>query len=636
MIEERNVGLASRPSVTPVSKLSASGWLISAIILGSMVLTMLALWPHLSDKYRVPRDLQNFYWMARFQDPTLFPIDYLRADQLVELNILGQTVVLYPLSLGYGLLYYLGSFVIDFIWMSKLLVFLLMPLCVYYLYRLGYKLQGTLSAVSVSCLFIFFMLASYQSISIASGLQRAFTIPLLIVFLYYLVVENYAVAAVLIAVSALFYWPNFPLMVLTYGLALLRPHPRYVVTVDFKPAKIVPLVLTVVLSLLLLAWGIVMETALFTPQNVPVTQDARLQVGGATPLFISFPWFGRAGIFDAGTDVVNFLVLMILAGFTLKIAGRSAFRRVPRTGWILLVAAGIMYVASFVTLVGFSSSALYQPSRYTRSTLFLVVLLFVGLNWPDVLKKGPAWLAKKSGLIIFFFVALTLVLGISYLFFPDRLVLIPLIWFIGIIASGLLVVFGSSALFWLATRWPTGGLKFAALLAVGILTLAVGAYYIRTLGLRTSNPSPSERELFEFVGSLPKAAVLAGDPWVMSDIPLFSKRSVLFRELHPDANPNITAFVMDYYDAQYAEATPPVLDFCERYQVTHLVLNDDYFTPAYLTNGQFFYQPWNDDIVKRVHGRTDFALLNLKPIFTSGPYRVIQCDAETLLAASKK
>ena len=38
----------------------------------------------------------------------------------------------------------------------------------------------------------------------------------------------------------------------------------------------------------------------------------------------------------------------------------------------------------------------------------------------------------------------------------------------------------------------------------------------------------------------------------------------------------------------------------------------------------------NNEIVKMVQGRSDFVLLQAQPIFSSGPFRVIQCD-DTLL-----
>jgi len=293
-----------------------------------------------------------------------------------------------------------------------------------------------------------------------------------------------------------------------------------------------------------------------------------------------------------------------------------------------------MYAASFFFMFGLSSSVLYQPSRYTRSTLFLFALCFVGLNWGDFLEKAPSWFRQKAPLLIFFVVSLTLALVATYLLFPTRLLLFPLLWFIGVILSGMSVVLAGSSLFWLTRRGRRlrGAGRFVVPLAIGIIAVSAGVFYIRTLGIRTINPSNAERDIYEFVSSLPKDAVLAGDPVVMSGIPLFSQRSVLFRDLHPNINPNAPIFILEFFDAQYAESPEVVLNFCQRYDISYLVLDTTDFTPDYLAKGDFFYQPYNDKIVEMVAGRSDFVLPHLQPVFVSGPLEVIKCDAETVLA----
>lgn len=146
------------------------------------------------------------------------------------------------------------------------------------------------------------------------------------------------------------------------------------------------------------------------------------------------------------------------------------------------------------------------------------------------------------------------------------------------------------------------------------------------------NPSEAERNIYEFVGSLPKDTILAGDPVIMSGIPLFSQRSVLFRDLMPNSHPSAPIFIRDFFDAQYAESSNVVLDFCQRYQISYLVVDSREFTSDYLDRKEFFYQPYNDEIVAMVAGRSNFVLPQLEPVFASGPYEVIRCDTKTILA----
>lgn len=146
------------------------------------------------------------------------------------------------------------------------------------------------------------------------------------------------------------------------------------------------------------------------------------------------------------------------------------------------------------------------------------------------------------------------------------------------------------------------------------------------------NPSEAERDIYEFVGSLPKDVVLAGNPVIMSGIPLFSQRSVLFRDLMPNSNPNAPIFIRDFFNAQYAESPKVVLDFCQRYRISYLVIDDREFASDYLDRKNFFYQPFNDEIVAMVAGRSNFVLPQIEPVFMSGPFKVIRCDPETMLA----
>ena len=100
-------------------------------------------------------------------------------------------------------------------------------------------------------------------------------------------------------------------------------------------------------------------------------------------------------------------------------------------------------------------------------------------------------------------------------------------------AGGILTILGGSVLFWLIIYKPalTMSIKWGIMLVAGIVVLYLGTIYLDILGVKTINPSEEERAVYEFIATLPKDTVLAGDPDIMTNIPLFSKRSVLFRGL---------------------------------------------------------------------------------------------------------
>lgn len=622
------------PSLPNLNRPDRPNRYLALVIVVSLLMIFLTQSYQLWDKYRVVPDVQNSYWMARFQDPTLFAIDYLFSRRLIDVNVMGVKLIFYPLSLGWGLLFHLVSFVIDYVWFTKWLIFILLPICVVYLFKLGQLLDDDFTGVSLSLGFTFFILASSQAMSPVTGLQRGFAIPILIVFVYYMIREQYIGASLMIVMSALIYWPNFPLVVLTYGLSFIIIKPRFKLSLDISRAKLLPFIGSLLLSILLLIPLLIVEFQLFVPRDVPTLQDPNYQSEGAASMWISFPWLGRAGIFNIGADVINFLVLLILGFLVYKSVGRKSLQRVPKECWHLLIAAAIMYVASIFVFIVLSSSALYQPSRYTRTVLILIPILFLGLNWKAFLEKAPIWFRSKAPLIIFFITSLTLAFGAVYLIFPNRLLLVPLFWFLGWILSGISAVLGVGGLFWLfrgTKRW-LGMPKLAANFFVIGIIIASGTFYMRWLGVRMMNPSEAERSIYEFVGSLPKDSVLAGNPIIMSGIPLFSQRSVLFRDLIPSIHPNAAIFIQDFFDAQYAESPEVVLGFCQRHQISYLVVDNREFASDYLAKKDFFYQPYNDEIVAMVANRSNFVLPQIKPVFTSGPFEVIKCDPETMLA----
>jgi hypothetical protein len=382
-----------------LSDLNATQWTrrLLALVLGvSLLLTVWSLSSYLWDRYRVVRDVQNFYWMALAQDPNLFATDYLHisSSYIVEVDILGFRLLLYPLSLGYALFFYLASTVIDYVWLTKLSVWVLVPLCVIYLFKLGKLLEDNLTGVSLGLIFVFFILASPLSISIVSGLQRAFAVPLFIAFLYYLIRQQYIGAGLLIFISSLVYLPSFPPMVLAYALSFVNLKRPFKLSLGVTRSQLMPLAVALLLSSFIVALALAVQLELLptstptafssdTLEDVPVADNPVYQSQGSMSLFIGFPFLGRAGIFDTGGDAANFLVMLVFAFLIYKVVGPSSLQRMSGALWCLLAGSFIMYAVSLFFVFGLSSFALYLPSRYTRGTLFLGALFFAGLNWVD-------------------------------------------------------------------------------------------------------------------------------------------------------------------------------------------------------------------------------------------------------------
>jgi hypothetical protein len=299
-----------------LSDLNAPQWTrrLLALVLGvSLLLTVWSLSSYLWDRYRVVRDVQNFYWMARAQDPALFATDYLyiSSNYIIAVDVLGFHLLLYPLSLGYGLFFYLASAVIDYVWLAKLSIWVLVPLCVIYLFKLGKWLEGNLAGVSLSLIFVFFILASPLSISIISGLQRAFSVPLFIAFLYYLIRQQYAGAALMIFFSTLIYLPNFPPMVLAYALSSVNLRRPFKLSLSITRSKLMPLAVALSLSAFVVALALAARHGLLpasrptrlsseTAEGVSVSDNPAYQPEGSIRSFSAFRFLGGPAFLTRG------------------------------------------------------------------------------------------------------------------------------------------------------------------------------------------------------------------------------------------------------------------------------------------------------------------------------------------------
>jgi hypothetical protein len=71
-----------------------------------------ALWiqaPKIADEYRINEDFRTFYWMSRFQDPSLFADDPIRRSlkhSYSNVSLLGREVPVFAHSLAFEMLYW--------------------------------------------------------------------------------------------------------------------------------------------------------------------------------------------------------------------------------------------------------------------------------------------------------------------------------------------------------------------------------------------------------------------------------------------------------------------------------------------------------------------------------------------------
>jgi hypothetical protein len=630
-------------------------------LLVTLGVTLLAtLWLQLgriADPYVVEEDFRNLYWMHLFRDPDLFSEDALLWPHTVKVPLNNTTLIVDAGSPGYSLLFQLADQVVSFVLFSKLLIFPLTLLAVYYLFRIVDHLHGPAVAFCVSMFFLVLNFASATSVSTTGGLHRSFIFPLLLAMVYYLMIGRDRSAALVIVLSALLYPPAFVMNCLLYGLTLLSPgsESRWPVTIAWSRLR--PLMVAVFLGLLILSPVFLLQmrrAGLAT--DVPIAQDLSGSLPSSTPthmlldpfykkgnlgaIFDFFPLVGRAGLAPPGIGVFQIVMLFVLAVPT-WILNRSVIVTLDPVLKRFFLASWIGFTLAWLGIIFTSSLLLYFPSRYTDAPLFLFLLIFVGLNADKTLRRAASFLVTVRAhllwlllpaLLLVFIVAVTLPAPQQAgRFEPGDL-------------RGVLIMLGLAILLLAVIimrrkrrepakqvvgpmKWnPWSQLLFAAF---GVL---ISAVYVSVLQPRFFKASQPERELYKYLETLPADVRLAGSPQLASAIPLFAARQVLFSCKRSGSDFDLVLAGLDAYYAP-AGGEERIVNFCRDYDVDYLVVDQAGYTPENLEKAYCRFGPYDTDFRQTLPERAPFALAEVPDeltVFRSDSVIVVPCDERLL------
>jgi hypothetical protein len=633
-------------------------WRIVLVIMSLFAVLWLQA-PRLGDEFRVDGDFRSFYWMNKFQDPALFPDDPLGRLSYTDIHLPWGDVPLTFYSLGYGLLYYAVSFLMTPTFFSKLLAFIVLPITVWYLFGFGQSARGRGTGVALAATFMFLNLASPSSISVVTGLQRAFAFSLIVVFIYYLRRQKYAGAAGVILLSVLIFPPMFVLAVVTWGLfALGRMWPLRlewsVLRWELGPLLVAALLGVLIMSPVFLTGssqsftdgksGEVGQQAGSTTSAAAertlesyehLWDDPIYRTGGQAPLFFLFPLIGRGGLVNNGEDAVHLLILFSLGCLIVGIRGRRAFD-LPYEIWCVLWASLITYGLAWLAIWLTNSFPLHMPSRYTRVGLFLFLLVFVIWNSREAAHEAMLSIQRNPKILTWLIGGVTLlVLGLIFLYPSDRSMVsdFNMKWLLapaGLIFGILAVIVirkPSSTVPDLAglSQTPAGRLLIGTMLVACLVGWAAYAPVVSSVDVL--DPPSAERELLRFLETLPKDVLLAGTPCALDNVPLFAKRQVLF---NCDLVSQDTNLVRQALNAYYADDPQLVIDFCQTYGVDYLVVDLQAYSDEYLATGRVFFEPYNQELLPQLISR-DMFVLNQVPdgskVFQSENLFVVPCDS---------
>lgn len=510
--------------------------------------------PSLKDRYTVNGDIRmNHFWMAQFQDKTLF-----LNDLLADYSKFFQPY-------GFVFIYFILSQFMDPIWLSKILPLFLFPLTGIFLFRLGRYINGNLAGFLLAVLFLNFRPFIQNFIG---GNARAFFLPLLVIFLYYFTKREARKVMVVLVCQSLFYPISFLLSAFVYTLSflvlkkkensafkkletkpqnktqflarvpskILKTFLNYRLSFDVNKKRIVMFGATMLMCFFMLLPKYIIPRDPVMGGSFTLNQMRTMPEfyqGGRRPILPFTPLLTI--IYKRVNDplISYFLILFLI------FLGKRVIK-IPRELWYFLIASMLLYKAACIF-----AYRLYIPQKYIMFSLPLFLFILLAINFPIFLKKMKYQVLKISLVVLFIF--------LSYHWYGSK------------IYAGL------------------------------------------------SQASHNRKNLYRFISSLPKDIILSGHPRDIDEIPLFTQRKVLVT--YELSNPHLVGYynkikerTFDFFDAYYTDNWRDVIDFCKEYSVDYLIVNRRHFSEEYIIKGEFYFEPFNTYIKEKVKGTRDFVL----------------------------
>ncbi len=628
------------------ARLGSGGWLLLALLLVT-ALTFWVQWPRISDPFTFQDDFRKFHWMHRFQEPELFVDDPLTSSSVVEVDVGPWHMIVDTWRPGYSLLFNIASPLVSPIQFNKWLVFPLILIATYYLYRIGERIRGGGTGFALAILFAVINLTSPSSLSATDGLPRSFMLPILAALVYFLMVGRYWAAIITIAIGGAVYLPAMVLGLVTYGLGVLEPTGsrwRY----RINRQRILPL-------LVLMAFIFLMIPPLISRlSGLLLTLSARLstpgamltapnyQSGGRLPLFVFSPFIGNAGI---ATKPYTFWLMLVLASLSvcLWLLNPRAKGEFPRTLKLLFWASWICFLFAWLAILFTSSMEFYFPSRYTRASVTLVLFIFVVVNIETgiyiaqsrltMLQPRQGWLIAIVALLAGS-VSLWLIrqgewkasFGVTTTF--QALILsLALTLLTGSVLLKLLAPGRDSII---SDRPQRRSLSYSGKIA-GVMIMLTVAFFVQPNRFSFHQLGLKAKENFSFIATLPKDALIAGNACSLNSVPLMAKRKVLISCEHLSSGTQPVALAN--LRAYYAERMSDVFSFCENYGVDYLLVQPQSFSRENLESGNIFVEPYNSIIYQEIKDRSSFVLEELPEemrIYDQNGIYIMACESEAV------
>ncbi|MFB0561847.1 MAG: hypothetical protein ACETWM_11655 [Candidatus Lokiarchaeia archaeon] len=538
-----------------------------AIIILAIGIGVMSQLPSFLNRYIINDDvMQHVYWMQQFRDGGLFKNDLL--------TVYAKNYQPW----GFIALYYVFSFIIDPMIISKIIPIVLFVVSSLYLFKLVSEMTNNYTGFLSASIF---MAAPIYLDRMVGGLPRAFGYPLLIIFLYYLIKKEYLKSSLVLILQCLFYPIVFLLSMLTYLFAFIKMQHKKIFF-DKPVTKTKYFIIAIIICSFILCGKYVIS---YNPSiGKVVTKE---QMVGNPEYYYSK---GRFNLLPTPP------VLQSIKQYLKK---------------------GMVFSQIFDKPTKMVS---INPGGLNSEIIFLIILLFLALEI-----KRKKLLLPIEIILLFLSAILMHIISVLFLFrlaFPSRYLMysLPLITLIiCTIAIGQLVI-----------KIKSARIKRTFQILILILVfLNIDHQY--SVGLINMS---DKKDLYNYLNSLPKKTMIVAHPGLADGIPTFAQRKVFIKyELsHPVFDnywKTIKKRTVDFFNAYYSENTLLIYDFCKQNGIDYFIVDKKHFTEKYLNHGRIYFEPFNTYVKNITEKRKNFVLDNIPEedkLFVANDIFVIKKD----------
>lgn len=529
-------------------------------------------WQGFTNPYLINDDVrQQIFWMQEWIEPGLF-----QDDLLTEY---ARDYVPW----GVRAVYRLGSLFMNPVRFTNVVTGILYVLSAGLLFGLCLSFRDGLTAVLVVCMF--FILTGFLA-KMAGGLSRSFVVPLLFAYLFFLSRGDIRWAALTLMIQPLFNPYVFLLCLTThavflswnFGMDLVRRFPGWS---EPQPAS---------------------DSREFPP--VPLS---RLLLWNA-PILLAFAFMLFKHVFSSSSVFGHLVTRAEMAGkVEYTAAGRYEFLPDPSFLYEL--------IRPWIFSLPFREWGI--AAGWFGAGLLIVLAVYAVRNWKPVVDlsglKIFAYLFPASLLL---YVAARIFL--AQLFVPRRYIEYSLLLFYCMVAGVLLRVAIESL----------GLRRFAFPFLVTVLVL-FGA--VRSHNMELYDFS-RHADLYQFLRTTPKTALIAGHPEFMDNVPTFARRKafVNYELSHTWIEPfwsTIKKRTYDFFRAYYAQDPEEIRRFCREYGIDYLLVRDEDFSTERLKREPIYFEPFNTFVRELTRSASHYAVLDTKefpPAYRKDGIRVIR------------